>query len=438
MSVAGKKVADFKLLRSEWHPTLNGDLTPRSVAAGSNHTVWWRCARGHEFQRSPNGRTNNGRAIGRVSGCPRCASESGGLDYWSWEKIVEVATKVAKKEGFLPPASYFQQNGLAMLTTCLYAHGRTWDDLRQRVGSYEGSSFCPSRAGIRWRSRAEASLSNFLFARGIRHQKGRKYPPAYAAFSGRAYGYFDLLFHDLHGAPIDVEIWGDKPYGHAEAKYAAKRDAKERFNRGRRNFLGIHFADCYQDARLTKILRPFLGVLRPRMFVKPSDKQVETAHWSDADELLATCREIAAAQPDGKFPPEDWLRKRGRWAHRDGPAYNTVSVYIKLWLGGVRNLRQLLGQGHLSTKRWDRDAALKELRGWYRMYGRAPDAVRGDRMFANQPDVTRAAARLAHAVRKYVGSMAEACVAIGIRPTPWAVEAGVRRDRRLMRKPRRG
>lgn len=34
----------------EWHPTLNGELTPKEVTSGSNKTVWWLGKCGHEWQ----------------------------------------------------------------------------------------------------------------------------------------------------------------------------------------------------------------------------------------------------------------------------------------------------------------------------------------------------------------------------------------------------
>jgi hypothetical protein len=30
-------------IASEWHPTLNGDLTPDHVTAGSGKVAWWIC-----------------------------------------------------------------------------------------------------------------------------------------------------------------------------------------------------------------------------------------------------------------------------------------------------------------------------------------------------------------------------------------------------------
>jgi hypothetical protein len=43
----GKSLAEVNPeLSEEWHPTLNGDLTPYSVTKGSNKKVWWICPKG--------------------------------------------------------------------------------------------------------------------------------------------------------------------------------------------------------------------------------------------------------------------------------------------------------------------------------------------------------------------------------------------------------
>ena len=52
-------------LAKEWHPTRNGDLTPRNVTPGSGKKVWWICISGHEWQ-APIYSRNRG------SGCPVC------------------------------------------------------------------------------------------------------------------------------------------------------------------------------------------------------------------------------------------------------------------------------------------------------------------------------------------------------------------------------
>ncbi len=56
-----------RILSKEWHPTKNGNLTPKDVTPGSNKRVWWMCKKGHEWQAIIVKR-NNG------SVCPYCAS----------------------------------------------------------------------------------------------------------------------------------------------------------------------------------------------------------------------------------------------------------------------------------------------------------------------------------------------------------------------------
>jgi hypothetical protein len=55
----------------QWHPTLNGDLTPREFTAGSNKKIWWKCDKGvdHEWNTSP----NKSALVGR--GVPICSNQ---------------------------------------------------------------------------------------------------------------------------------------------------------------------------------------------------------------------------------------------------------------------------------------------------------------------------------------------------------------------------
>ncbi len=56
------------LLAKEWHPSKNGELTPKMVVAGSAKKVWWMCKKGHEWQAVIASRVN-----GR--NCPTCGKE---------------------------------------------------------------------------------------------------------------------------------------------------------------------------------------------------------------------------------------------------------------------------------------------------------------------------------------------------------------------------
>lgn len=60
----------FPEISSEWHPTLNGDLTPRDVSFGMSRKVWWICKFNHEWKDSIAHRTD-----GR--GCTKCSFSNG-------------------------------------------------------------------------------------------------------------------------------------------------------------------------------------------------------------------------------------------------------------------------------------------------------------------------------------------------------------------------
>ena len=55
-------------LARQWHPTLNGTLTPDMVTTGSRRKVWWQCDQGHVWKS-----VIYSRAGSRQCGCPVCA-----------------------------------------------------------------------------------------------------------------------------------------------------------------------------------------------------------------------------------------------------------------------------------------------------------------------------------------------------------------------------
>ena len=55
-------------LAKQWHPTKNGELTPKHVSKGSTRKVWWQCERGHEWEA-----IINSRRCQNSYGCPYCS-----------------------------------------------------------------------------------------------------------------------------------------------------------------------------------------------------------------------------------------------------------------------------------------------------------------------------------------------------------------------------
>lgn len=53
---------------AEWHPTLNGELRPEMIMAGSSRHVWWQCPQGHVWRARVDTRIG-----AQHSGCPVCA-----------------------------------------------------------------------------------------------------------------------------------------------------------------------------------------------------------------------------------------------------------------------------------------------------------------------------------------------------------------------------
>ncbi len=60
-------------LANEWHPTKNGNLTPKDVTPGSRKKAWWICGQGHEWESFIHSRS-------RGHGCPYCAGRAVGND----------------------------------------------------------------------------------------------------------------------------------------------------------------------------------------------------------------------------------------------------------------------------------------------------------------------------------------------------------------------
>lgn len=58
------------VLSVQWHPTLNGNLTPEMVTVGSHKKVWWQCGNNHVWKA-----VIRSRATGRKCGCPVCAGK---------------------------------------------------------------------------------------------------------------------------------------------------------------------------------------------------------------------------------------------------------------------------------------------------------------------------------------------------------------------------
>lgn len=56
-------------ISKEWHPFLNGSITPDNVYAKTGHKYWWQCEKGHAWQATPAKRVSVGQC------CPYCSNQ---------------------------------------------------------------------------------------------------------------------------------------------------------------------------------------------------------------------------------------------------------------------------------------------------------------------------------------------------------------------------
>jgi hypothetical protein len=296
---------------------------------------------------------------------------------WSWEAAVARARELVAAHGDLPTVEWCRRNGQSSLTNAVHNAGKVWEDLRVAVGLPPSRTFCQSSNGMRWMSQPEALLSDFLHSRGVEHKRGERYPTDYEEKSGRKWARYDLHFRGNDGAWIDVEVWGDSLSPMSGGRYAKTRALKEAWQRDRPNFLGISYKDCLSQERLAQILEPFIGPITEDATSKPYEGAIETSLYASKNELLAACRALAAQMPDGIFPADSWLRKRGKHADRPGPTYSSLAVYVTRWFGGSRAVRKLLGQEDASTKQWTPQTVIAAWRAFELKHGLTPSQCKG-------------------------------------------------------------
>lgn len=136
---ANKKVLpgynDLATLRpdiaAQWHPTLNGDLTPAQVTPGSSATkVWWVCAKGHEWATITADRI-------RGIGCMRCAaaqqSSLGERELAQWVQSVGFTDAVVNDRNVLDGKEldiYIPSKKIAIEFNGLYWHSERFKNAR--------------------------------------------------------------------------------------------------------------------------------------------------------------------------------------------------------------------------------------------------------------------------------------------------------------------
>jgi len=126
-------------LAKEWHPTKNGNLTPKDIVTNSSKKVWWICKQGHEWKAQVDSRN-------RGNGCPYCANKMACND----NNLQTLAPVLAKewhstKNGDLLPENVVINSGKKVWWLCDKEH--EWQaTVHNRNGKKTGCPYCAGKA----------------------------------------------------------------------------------------------------------------------------------------------------------------------------------------------------------------------------------------------------------------------------------------------------
>jgi hypothetical protein len=122
---------------AQWHPTKNGDLTPRDVIAGSKRRVWWKCEAGDDHEWCV--------AVGlraRGTGCPFCSGLAVARDTSLAYLFPEIAAEWhPTRNGPLSPAQVTPGSDRRVWWRCSKDARHVWDSLVRARGVQGGG--CP-------------------------------------------------------------------------------------------------------------------------------------------------------------------------------------------------------------------------------------------------------------------------------------------------------
>lgn len=140
-------------LAAQWHPELNGPLTPEAVKPGSSKLVWWRCPEGHDYRSLISNRASLNR------GCPYCTGQRVGYGNDLQAVFPEVAGEWAYDlNGALKPDAVTAGTHRRAWWRC--PRGHTWQaSIASRAGGGVG---CPECAAGWRRSWPEVVLQHQL------------------------------------------------------------------------------------------------------------------------------------------------------------------------------------------------------------------------------------------------------------------------------------
>ena len=125
-------------IAAEWHPTKNGDLTPKNVVAGTQKKFWWKCpkAEDHEWEAVVASRTGPSK-----TGCPFCVGQKVSTSNSFFSLYPNLAKEWhPNKNGELDPNNFTANSGKKVWWKCSEGDDHVWE---ASIGSRSRGSGCP-------------------------------------------------------------------------------------------------------------------------------------------------------------------------------------------------------------------------------------------------------------------------------------------------------
>ena len=165
------------LLLEQWHPTLNGSLTPEDVTPGSHKKAWWRCGKGHQWQAEI-----KSRAILRAE-CPVCAGRLAvpGVNDLATLRPDLAAQWDGEKNGALTARDILPGSRRRAWWRC--GKGHSWQALVSARNAGEGCPYCAGKVVVP----GENDLATLFPEIAAQWDRGRGglTPEAVSAYSNR-------------------------------------------------------------------------------------------------------------------------------------------------------------------------------------------------------------------------------------------------------------
>jgi hypothetical protein len=132
-----KFLSSYPELVKEWHPTKNGDKSPKDFTHGSGQKVWWLCPKGHSYDSVIKERTKK-----NPTSCPVCAGQKTSEESNLSVSHPEIAQEWhPTKNGDKSPKDFTHGSGQKVWWLC--PKGHSYDSvIKNRTGINRGCRFC--------------------------------------------------------------------------------------------------------------------------------------------------------------------------------------------------------------------------------------------------------------------------------------------------------